>query len=231
MPAAPARQILKMLSLFVSASALQQPLSRRAAVLSGAAAAATSIPAVHAFDLPMLDAFDGVQPWPLWKNPSPCASESLSLTRVPPLLLACLDPKARKEAAKRVNPPVKMQQGKAFYAVSTGAQADLESMISAGWDLPACRDDAGKTVLHQAAKVGNGPAVTSLIKAGAPIDATTTWKETPLHMAARNNKLTTVKQLVDAGASTTKQTYGGDTALAIATKYKFKEVADYLATK
>ena len=60
------------------------------------------------------------------------------------------------------------------------------------------------------------------------IDGKTQWKETPLHFAARNNKLNTVKALIGAGASTTSETLNGDTALQLATKYKFDKVVSFL---
>lgn len=139
--------------------------------------------------------------------------------------------KARAAAAKKPNPGLRKQQSSAFYAVSTFDQGSLEKMLEGGWELNSCKDEAGKTVLHRAAQVGNGPAVAALLKSGSNIDAVTQWKETPLHMATRNNKLPVVKALVDAGASTSLKTYGGDTALEIATKYKFKDVVAFLQDK
>ena len=68
----------------------------------------------------------------------------------------------------------------------------------------------------------------SLSPIARSIESKTQWKETPLHFAARNNKLGTVKALISAGASTTSETFGGDTALQLATKYKFDKVVDYL---
>ena len=145
--------------------------------------------------------------------------------------LALADPKARAAAAKRDNPPLRKQQSTAFYAVSTFDQGSLDKMIAGGWDLSSCKDEAGKTVLHRAAQVGNGAAVAALLKSGSKVDAITQWKETPLHMAARNNKVEVVKTLLEAGASTTLKTYGGDTALEIAKKYKFKDLVAVLETK
>lgn len=139
--------------------------------------------------------------------------------------------KARAKAAKMPNPSLRKQQSSAFYAVSTFDQGSLEKMIEGGWDLAGAKDEAGKTVLHRAAQVGNAPAVEALLKSGVNIDAVTQWKETPLHMAARNNRLAVVKTLVEAGASTTSKTYGGDTALEIATKYKFKDLVSFLDSK
>jgi ankyrin repeat protein len=63
------------------------------------------------------------------------------------------------------------------------------------------------------------------------IDPKTQWKETPLHFATRNNKLNCVKSLVESGASRTAVTYGGDTALQLAEKYKFAPIVEYLSSK
>lgn len=147
------------------------------------------------------------------------------------VIVSCVDPKARAAAAKRPNPALRKQQSSAFYAVSTFDQSSLEKMIDGGWELASAKDEAGKTVLHRAAQVGNAPAVASLLKSGSSVDALTQWKETPLHMACRNNKVAVAKALVEAGASTTLKTYGGDTALEIAQKYKFKDLAAFLDGK
>ena len=147
------------------------------------------------------------------------------------LVASFTDPKARAAAAKRANPALRKQQSSAFYAVSTFDQSSLDKMIDGGWELASCKDEAGKTVLHRAAQVGNAPAVASLLKSGSSVDALTQWKATPLHMAARNNKVAVVKALVEAGASTKLKTYGGDTALEIAQKYKFKDLAAFLDGK
>ena len=57
------------------------------------------------------------------------------------------------------------------------------------------------------------------LKAGAPIDAVSSFVETPLHLAVRNNRLACVQLLVEAGANTAAE-YGknGDTALSLAQK-------------
>ena len=148
-----------------------------------------------------------------------------------PILEQFDDPKARKKAASMPNPPATKQQSSAFYAVSTGDQDSLQAMIDAGWALGEVSDTAGKTVLHRAAQVGNARAVEALLKAGSTVDPVTQWKETPLHMAVRTNRLPVVKQLVEQGASLSKQTIGGDDALAIAKKYRYAEVETYLAGK
>lgn len=230
-----------LLALVGSSSALQQPnLSSRRAILSGTAAAVGSPLAARAFDLPGLDQFDGTTIHPasprICKPSARARSKGVAqniANRVSVISFDSLhaDPKARKAYAKRPNPELAKQQSSAFYAVSTFDQNSLDAMIGGEWDLAACKDSAGKTVLHRAAQVGNGPAVTALLKSGSKIDAKTQWKETPLHMATRNGRLEVVKQLVDAGASTSAETYGGDNALSIAKKYKFKAVAEFLASK
>jgi len=148
-----------------------------------------------------------------------------------PILEDFEDPKARATAAKKPNPPLEKQQWAAFYAVTTGDQATLEQMINNNWDLQDAKDSSGKTVLHRAAQVGNGPAAELLLKAGANKDAINQWKETPLHMAARNGKLDVVKQLISAGADAAKQTIGGDTALVLAKKYRMTAVEEYLSSQ
>ena len=73
--------------------------------------------------------------------------------------------------------------------MTTGDNATLEAMLANGWELASVTDSAKKTVLHRAAQIGNVPAVELLLKAGAPVDAVTSSKETPLHMAVRNGRL------------------------------------------
>ena len=179
------------------------------------------------------------------------------------------DPVALKKYAAMGNPDKKQQQGSAFIAITNGDMPTLQAMADNGWALGELADDAGKTVLHRAATLGNEPALKLLLKAGSlanhkpdpnpnpspnpdpnpdpssnpnpnpnpdqagsPIDAYTSFNETPLHLAVRNNRLGCVKLLVDAGASTAAE-YGknGDTALSLAQKYKFEPIIDYLKSK
>lgn len=142
------------------------------------------------------------------------------------------DPVALRKYAAMGNPDKKQQQGSAFIAITNGDMPTLQAMADGGWALGELADDAGKTVLHRAATVGNEPALRLLLKAGGPIDAYTSFNETPLHLAVRNNRLACVKLLVEAGASTAAE-YGknGDTALSLAQKYKFEPVIEYLQSK
>lgn len=141
------------------------------------------------------------------------------------------EPACRKYAAMP-NPDPSKQQISAAYAVSTGDMESLKAMADGGWSLAELADDAGKTLLHRAAQIGNEPATSLLLKAGSPIDAYTNFKETPLHLAVRNNRLACVKVLVEAGASTSAlYSKSRDTALSLATKYNFMEIVAYLKSK
>ena len=78
------------------------------------------------------------------------------------------------------------------------------------------------------AQVGSVGAVQLLIDAGANPSVTNKFDESPLHFAVRNNRLPVVKVLVGAGANRDQKTFGGDTALVLAQKYRMKAVEDYL---
>ena len=202
------------------AHALQTPriaataVATRRDVIAGIFGAALLSPAsaASAFDLPSLDGLAG-------------AMTPYNLD----------DPEANRRSAAMANPDRNRQQIAAFAAVNDGDMVTLQAMADGGWALAELGlDDSGvgQTVLHRAAFLGNEKAVRLLIKAGTPIDAYTTFKETPLHLAVRNNRLVCVKALVEAGASTSKEySTNGDTALTLAQKYKFESIVAYLESK
>ena len=103
-------------------------------------------------------------------------------------------------------------------------------MIDAGWELDKATDTAGKTPMHRAAQVGNTGAINMMLEAKCNPSVINQFSETPLHMAVRNGRLASVKALVGAGADTSVKTFGGDTALVLAKKYRMSEVESYLAT-
>eukprot|EP00967_Tisochrysis_lutea_P101338 scaffold151963_cov35-Tisochrysis_lutea.AAC.1 len=148
-----------------------------------------------------------------------------------PALEQFSDPKARALAAPRPNPELSTQQQAAFFAITNNDLLTLQKMIDSGWDLAKATDTSGKTSLHRAAQLGNADAINILVKAGVPLDPINTWQETPLHIAARNGCVAAVKTLLDAGASTSAQTFGGDTAMSLAQKYKKASVVELLASK
>ena len=78
--------------------------------------------------------------------------------------------------------------------------------------------------------MGNTGAIQLLIDAGANPSVTNKFDESPLHFAVRNNRLPAVKLLIGAGADRAQKTFGGDTALVLAQKYRMKTVEDYLTS-
>ena len=203
-----------MLFLYSSLPAWKAPshavMSRRSAL--AATGAALFPTASHAFDLPPPDGLVAAF--------NPYDAEALK------------DPSLAKKYADMPSPDKGRQQSAAYFAVSNGDTTSLQAMADGGWNLAELADDNGKTLLHRAAQIGNEPAITLLLKAGCPIDAYTTFQETPLHLAVRNHKLASVKLLVESGASTSAlYSTNGDTALTLAKKYKFVDVVDYLKSK
>ncbi len=159
---------------------------------------------------------------------SPTAARAFQL---PPATKAT-DPEERKFWAAQQNPEPNQQLSPAFQALNTNDMESLQAMADAGWALPEIADDAGRTMLHRAAMIGDAEAVSFMIKQGSKLDAYSKFQETPLHLAIRNNRLACVKVLVEAGASTSLK-YGtkDDTALTLAERYQVRPIAEYLKSK
>ena len=85
-------------------------------------------------------------------------------------------------------------------------------------------------ILFMQAQVGSVGAVQLLIDAGANPSVTNKYGESPLHFAVRNNRLPVVKILAGAGADRDQKTNGGDTPLALAQKYRVKDIEEYLSS-
>ena len=147
-----------------------------------------------------------------------------------PDLTAFDDPKAKALFADKANPGLAKQASASFYAITTGDLISLKKMLDAGWNLGEACDTAGKTPMHRAAQVGNTGAIQLLVDAGVSPSVTNKFDESPLHFAVRNNRLPAVKMLVGAGADRAQKTFGGDTALVLAQKYKMTAVEDYLTS-
>jgi ankyrin repeat protein len=207
----PTTHLESMLLFLLSSLALRAPphmVSRRSVIVT----TVLSPTAVSAFDLPPPD--------------------GLVAAFNPYDIKALEDPNVRSKFAAAPNPDKARQQSSAYFAVSNGDIDSLQAMADGGWALAELADDNGKTLLHRAAQIGNEPAVKLLLKMSSPIDAYTSFKETPLHLAVRNNHLECVKLLVDAGASMSAlYSTNGDTALTLAKKYKFADVFEYLKSK
>ena len=91
-----------------------------------------------------------------------------------------------------------------FELVKTGTPQSVQAAISGGADVNAqdMKDEYGKTPLMWAARNNTNPEViTTLLKAGAKIEARDTRGYTPLKYAAWNNpNLEVVTTLLKAGA-------------------------------
>jgi ankyrin repeat protein len=94
---------------------------------------------------------------------------------------------------------------------------------------PNLRSKVGSTPLHDAALTGNKEVVELLLEHGANINATDSESaSTPLHYAASFGRLDVVKVLVEQGADLTLKSTAGFTALQLATRNDFADVAAFL---
>jgi ankyrin repeat protein len=97
---------------------------------------------------------------------------------------------------------------------------------------PNLRSKAGSTPLHDAALTGNKEVVALLLEHGANINATDSESaSTPLHYAASFGHLDVVKLLVAHGADVALKSTQGFTALQLAARNDFVEVAAFLGER
>ncbi len=94
----------------------------------------------------------------------------------------------------------------------------LNYLISKGADVNRHNDKFQHTALHYACYHGYHQSVTSLLNAGANIDALTTLSETPLMLSAERGHVKTTQILLTRRANTTLTNKWGDTALSLARK-------------
>jgi uncharacterized protein len=86
----------------------------------------------------------------------------------------------------------------------------------------------GTTALHWAARAGHVEIARALVKAGAPVNATTRYGVTPLALAAEIGQLPLVDLLVGAGAKVKAANPEGETVLMVAARTGRLEVVDRL---
>ena len=97
---------------------------------------------------------------------------------------------------------------------------------------PNLPNKVGSTPLHDAALTGNKEVVELLVEHGANINALDSESaSTPLHYAASFGHLDVVKLLVQHGADTTLRSTAGFTALQLATRNDFADVAAFLGER
>lgn len=100
----------------------------------------------------------------------------------------------------------------------------VEALLAKGAEV----NRPGWAPLHYAAAAGHNKIVQLLLDRAAYIDAESPNKTTPIMMAARGGHIMTVKLLLDEGADATLKNDQGMTAIDLAKKYEFKDIAEGL---
>ncbi len=101
-------------------------------------------------------------------------------------------------------------------AAMQGDRATVRALLKQGADVNAVQGD-GLTALHWAARKGDAELASTLVLAGANVQATTRLGAyTPLHMAAEAGSAGVVKALVTGGADVNAATLAGTTPLMLA---------------
>lgn len=85
------------------------------------------------------------------------------------------------------------------------------------------RDENGETALHVAARHGNLNGISSLLDAGANVDAVSSRAWTPLHLACRYGCANIVLVLIRSGANVDRSGCYGWTALNFAIQNRHQE--------
>ena len=115
---------------------------------------------------------------------------------------------------------------------SLGGDAATTKLLLEHGANPSLRSKAGSTPLHDAALTGNKEVVELLLEYRANINAVDSESaSTPLHYAASFGHLDVVKLLVERGADVTLKTTQGFTALQMATRNDFADVAVFLGDR
>src|SRR5690606_23279392 len=92
----------------------------------------------------------------------------------------------------------------------------VDTMIAHGAD-PLLADEAeggtGRSMLHYATKMDNGPLVQRLIDLGVPVSVTDSGDQTPLEVAATYGDAQAMRVLLDNGADPNRRDRGGSAPL------------------
>ena len=89
----------------------------------------------------------------------------------------------------------------------------------------------GWTPLHYAASANHGEVIKVLLDNSAYIDAESPEKMTPMMMAAQSGYTSVIKLLLDEGADMTLKNKYGEDVIAVADRYKQKEIAEGLRAR
>eukprot|EP00899_Mesostigma_viride_P029480 jgi/Mesvir1/9717/Mv12188-RA.1 len=110
-------------------------------------------------------------------------------------------------------------------------QMELVKMLLAqkGGEALQAADEAGDTLLHYTARMGDGQLVKQLLQEGAPIDAANKGGVLPLHAAVEKGHVDVARELMDNGADVNSLTKdGAHTALHLAASLGHPEMVGEL---
>jgi|GEM_PF-1041807 len=110
------------------------------------------------------------------------------------------------------------------WTASGGAVDAMEMLISEGADINS-RDNLGLTPLH----IARSQSVAEiLVSHGADIDAKSDYERTPLHCAVGSGNIEVAEFLISKGADINAVNKKGETALAVAKKFRKNELINIL---
>ena len=115
-------------------------------------------------------------------------------------------------------------------ASALGKAQFAQFLIDNGADVNR-RSYNGETAMHRAAHVGNNELIDLLYEAEANVNMPDLDGNTPLMYAVAANRRFTVERLVKLGADINFRNVEKKTALKIAEKRRFKEIAAYLRSQ
>lgn len=99
-------------------------------------------------------------------------------------------------------------------AARAGKHAVLAALLSLGVDT-SVHDFRGWTALHHASWGNDSPAVTLLLRHGAPVNALTNKEMTPLHFSARLGSIAITALLLTSGADPSLRDTDGNTPIEL----------------
>lgn len=115
-------------------------------------------------------------------------------------------------------------------AATLGKPNFVQFLIDNGADVNR-RSYNGETAMHRASNVGNNEIIDILYEAEANINMPDLDGNTPLMYAITANRRFTVERLVKLGADINYRNANRETALNVAEKNRFKEIAAFLRSK
>lgn len=115
-------------------------------------------------------------------------------------------------------------------AAALGKSQFVQFLIDNGADVNH-RSYNGETAIHKASSAGNNEIIDMLYEAEANLNMPDFDGNTPLMYAITSNRRFTVERLVKLGADINYRNAHKETALNVAEKNRFKEIAAFLRSK